>query len=247
MARLNNLPYWDRAALGFESGVNVVQKFGYNADVDAAEDVWLSGGNYTGFLSAAASVEVVSADPTDTAAGAGAQTIVLRGQDAAGSDQTETLAMNGTTVVPSTKTWLRVQRAWVETAGATETNAGIITIRVASGGAILATIGAALGQTLIACYTVPLDKDGSVIRWYVTVGRVNVSTGYATVALQTRDVGSAWRTREVQELSSGSPFEKRLGVTLKPGTDIRVRVLSVSAGNTLVSAQFDVVEVDKIG
>ena len=55
--------------------------------------------------------------------------------------------------------------------------------------------------------------------------------------------GGAWRTRETQELQTGTDFQSVIGVRLLSGTDVRVRVIDVSDNNTFASAQFDIIEV----
>jgi hypothetical protein len=212
--------------------------------LDSAEDVWLAGGVYTGFLSAGGTVNVVSGDTADTAAGTGARTVRLLGLDANGNRASEDVTLNGTTPVTSTTEFLRLQRAYVLTAGSGGTNTGVITIDTTVGDTVMATIGAADGQTLIAAYTIPAGFDGHIFRWSASIARASGAAGSGTIALQTRSAGGAWRTRETQELQTGALFTKDVALNLGPLTDIRIRVLSVSDNDTIISAQFDVMEVE---
>jgi hypothetical protein len=243
------LSRFHEVAGGYDRVASMVQKFGYNAAVTTAEDIWESGGVYTGFLAAEAedTVNVVSGDDSDNGATAtGALTLRLIGLDAAGVPITEDVTLNGTTPVAGVKVFSRLQRAYVLTAGSNGTNAGVITIDTDTANTVLATISAGTGQTLIAAYTVPSTKSGQIIRWNAGVSKAAGVAASAVLALQTKESGGAWRTRFTQALNGGSDFEKEISVTVPALTDIRVRALSVSS-EVLVSAEFDVVEVDANG
>lgn len=81
-------------ALGFDPKYSQVNIVGRNADIDiGSEDIWDGGGDYTTFP-AAAVVHVSSSAVGDTT-----QSVTVVGLDAAGSPQTEVIALNGTTEV----------------------------------------------------------------------------------------------------------------------------------------------------
>jgi hypothetical protein len=242
---MNPISPFHSVAGGFEAPLRtMVQKFGYNAAVTAAEDVWESGGVYTGFLAAAGEdiMHVVSSDASDNGATAtGALTVRLLGINALGVPISEDITLNGVTPVAGTVEFWRLNRAYVLTAGSNGTNAGVITIDTAENNDVMATIGAGNGQTLIACYTVPSTKQGQIVRWSGNVSKAAQAAASAVLALQTRESGGAWRTREVQALNAGTRFTKELVVNVPPLTDIRARVLSVSS-EVLVNAEFNIIE-----
>lgn len=239
-------PDFYEVAAGYDNSASMVQKFGYNAAVDGACDVWEADGAYTGFLSEAGTLDVVSADEDDATGDTGARTLRLIGLDASGERLTEDVTLTGLTPVTTTGEFLRMQRAYVLTAGSTGTNEGIITIDTTVGDTKVATIGAGMGQTLIACYTVPASTAGDIIRWYADISKAAGAAANVVVALQTRDDGGAWRTREIHSLQNGQSVLKDIVIEVGPLTDIRVSVLSASSA-TLVSAGFDVVEMNAIG
>lgn len=223
------------------SGWIPLHKFGHNPDVDtgAAEDVWDGGGLYTWPTSAAATT-IVSASTDDDAEGTGAQTVFVQGLDANGALLSETATMDGTSAVTLSGEYLRVFRAYVVSAGTGETNAG--NIQVKHGATVLAQITAGYGQTLMAIYTVPTDYPvAGLAQWYVTLGRAITSVG--EVAMLQRSNGGAWRTVELISMSNTSSsfqYNYPVWLDLKPLTDICIRVLSVTANNTTVSAGFDI-------
>lgn len=111
----------------------------------------------------AIALEFVSSDANDTAAGSGAQEITIQGLNSDWQLFTQVIATNGATPVPLPTNMTRLFRWFVSGSGtyATTTahsHAGTLTIRVASAGATWSTIGILprpVGQSQIACYTVP--------------------------------------------------------------------------------------------
>ena len=124
-------------------------------------DVWsgaAAGVNMT-WLQAAIKLEVLSADATDSAAGAGARTIFLIGLDANFNQITESVTLNGVTPVATVQSFLRLNRAWVATAGTWGgANAGLITIRGISAGATQGLIPIQAGRLAKSQFTVPAGK-----------------------------------------------------------------------------------------
>ena len=115
--------------------------------------IWDGEGAYT-YLTAATIINVVSDDATDTLLGVGARTVKIFGLDANWNPIDEVVEMNGLTIVPTTKEYLRVFRAFVVTSGGNGfidgANAGNITC--SSGATIQAKIGIGNGQTLMSMF-----------------------------------------------------------------------------------------------
>ncbi len=235
--------------LGCFEGITALNKFGRIADVDpnsTPEDVWHGGDVYTGFPSSITPepVEIFSADADDTAAGAGARTLRVFGLESstATAYTTEDVTLDGTTPVVTSKSWYRINRAYLLTAGASEANEGIITIRHETTTAnVLAKLPAGNGQTVIAAWTVPAQSRLMIQTLLILLSRVNGSAGSANIKLQTRDFGTgAWLTKYDVEATNASPVPIPFYVPLEvsPMTDIRVRVDDVSDPNTSVAASF---------
>ena len=220
-----------------------VNKSGYNADVDsaAAEDIIAAGGDqyWPAAEVSAASIDISSGAAADTAAGTGAREITIFGLDGNFVEQSETIALNGTSAVNPTKNYLRIHRAFCGAAGSGGENAGLITI--ADGTGTFAVIPAGDGQTQQATYTVPA---GYVLALEHASIRVETPTVSSTIRakVQTRaGTGFCWRTQDTLKAS-----ENKDGVGLfvpavdkfPAGTDIRIRVIEAGANDLFVSAKF---------
>ncbi len=148
-------------AKGHVPGHSIVHKFG-KATVGTSLVAITNSLEYRTPTTATA-LEFVSSDVNDTAAGSGARAITIQGLNSDWEVFTQTIATNGTTAVALPTNMTRLFRWFVSASGtyATTTansHAGTLTIRVASAGATWSTIGILprpIGQSQIACYTVP--------------------------------------------------------------------------------------------
>lgn len=153
-------------AEGRIEGYSIVNKFGRNTDISTGtvpEGVWGGGGTYTGWATAAETIQVLSSSANDTAAGSGARTIRVTGLDANYNVQNETLTLNGTTPVTSTNTFIRVHTAQITTSGSSNTafNAGTITVRQSTTTAnVFLSMAIGTNQTNCSAYTVPAGYTG---------------------------------------------------------------------------------------
>lgn len=234
---------------GLVRGADVIHKFGRNPSVGGApETIWQTGGVYT-YLTSAAPVYVYGADVQDGAGGTGARTVTVQGLDANYNQIEETLTVDGAV---STKSFLRVFRAFVATAGSLTTNKGNVTISTgASGsGTVLATIGIigagqtfGLGQTQLGLYTIPAHCTGYLTNWNIGAGSYNDSV---TAFIYTRELEipeAPFRTRDVMDVPGG--FHQRIynvPFRLPAKTDIEVR--AIAGTGTSVSTTFDIILVE---
>ena len=235
-------------ARGNVSGVVGVNKFGRNPDVDTGstpEDIWLGGGVYTGFPTGTPeAVEVFSSSANDTSAGTGARTIRITGLATSASTAytTEDITMSGTTPVDSSGTWYRVNRVQVLTAGSGQTNAGQITVRHTTTTAnVFAQIAAGSGQSALCVYTVPAATTLFITDVLITFALSGGANGSTNVVIQGRPLNSsAWRNRRDYEITNSTSISAHYDIPLQfdAGTDIRFRAQSVSANNSVVSAEF---------
>jgi len=151
MVRVTDYRY--EVAKSLREGHFTYNKFGYNADVDTAEEtVWTTGGLYVP-PTTASTLTVVSASTADDGdpEGTGAHSIRVTGLDANRKVQTEDITLDGTSNVVTTSTWLGINRAQVLSSGSGQTNAGLISITATTGGATLAQLpaGQSVTQQLI--------------------------------------------------------------------------------------------------
>jgi hypothetical protein len=134
-----------------------VFKFGRNPDITTVEDVWTVGGVYP-FPTVALPVRIkVGGNPADDVGGLNARAVTVVGLDPTFALQTSVLVTAGAAASAQTaESYIRVFRAFVTDAGLyNNTNLGNIDIET-NAGTTLARIGAGLGQTQMAIYTVPL-------------------------------------------------------------------------------------------
>jgi hypothetical protein len=235
-------------ARGLIRGASVVHKFGRNPNIGGVpETVWMHGGTYT-YLTSASTVYVSGADAQDSVAGTGARTVTVQGLDASYNEIEETLTVDGAV---STKSFLRVYRAFVDSAGTLQTNKGVVLVSTGAsgGGTVLADIGIigtgttfGLGQTQLALYTIPAGKTGYLCNWNVGIGDYNDK---ATATLYTREIGNGliFRTRDIMDIPGG--LHQRtytVPFALPEKTDIEIR--AIASTGTTVSSAFDIILFD---
>ena len=138
-----------RSQIMGHSNVNI---FGYNAaQTTTQRAVWENAGTDYVFPVSAQVMNLVSTNNADTA------TIFINGLDANRNIQTESLVLNGTTVVPTVNSYLRINSISVTTGSATNP-AGVITLKNTAGTPntiTYAQINAGIGQSQMSVYSVP--------------------------------------------------------------------------------------------
>lgn len=223
-----------------------IKKFGRNIDIDIAdapEDVIEQGGEYPWPLAAFTPTVVSSSANDHVTNGQGAKKLRIEGLDANFQNQFEIVDIQGIAVVTATKSYMRIYRAYVTSSGALGMNAGVIQVK--NGGAVVAQIAAELSQTQQAVFTTPANNNrNEIVR--IWLQPFISATDSVTLALQTRDFESnTWRTRLWAKVRTTG--ENRwvyavgdVGIHVGAKVDIRLRVLAVSADNTVVSGGFDV-------
>lgn len=234
--RVSSMPYFVDITEGNVANHAALRKFGHNPDVGAVEeDVWDGGGVYTGWITAAETVDIVSDDANDDAGGTGALTVQIYGLDASFAEQNETLTMDGVTPVTSSGTYIRIFRAVVRTAGSQGENDGTITVDGTTSGAVLAKILPLMNQTLMALWTVPASKTAYLTHFYAAT-----SSNKATeVLLRVRPENEVFHVNKLVTINQGTtilPYDFPLPITAK--SDISVSASAVGGGGD-VSGGFD--------
>lgn len=153
--------------------------------------------------------------------------------------------MNGTTAVTTTGNFDRLTRGRV-IYGGTNGQEGVITARQASTGTVFAQMPT-FGQTTIGAFTVPAEKVCLIKRILVSIVRSNGSAGSATILLNVRERGGAWNAKRVLEISTSGPVEDRLegAIVLRPQSDVKYTINSVSDNDTIVSGEIEYYLVDE--
>lgn len=242
--KVNSQPYTYAVAEGDVLNHTGLLKFGTRTNVAAATNslVWEGTNALYTYLTTAEQLKVSSASANDVAVtGTGARTLTIEGLDANFAIQSETINMNGVTVVTTTKSFIRIFRAYVFTSGGLYSNDGIITITNNAGTVQLLVITAGDSQTLMTMWTVPANNS-----LFLTNASFSTDSNKgARVSIRTRQLDGGidypWRIKYRAYIFSGNenfPFSIPFKIDAK--TDIEVRVLTpASAGVTACGATFE--------
>jgi hypothetical protein len=163
-------PFDLQIARGQVDGHSIVSIFGYSTTVGSTaqgplwEGLTLSGGNYV-YPSSAAQLVLVSDSATDNTT----RSVIINGLDASYNILTETIALNGTTNVTTTGSFLRINSMEM----LNSTNTGNITASISS--TVYAKIAAGIGQTQMSIYTVPAGYT-----FYLTYSQYDASIGFTS-------------------------------------------------------------------
>jgi hypothetical protein len=157
---------------------------GHIPTATAGADCWEGGGAYP-FQSTATVLEILSASANDTAAGTGGRTFLLEGLDANFNPINETLTLNGVTPVQTVKSYLRVNRLVIASAGSGNVNAGDVTLRVTGAGATQGIARAGTGFAKTCIYTVPtgftLFLTDGLFQCGAATGNVNIVFSFTRI------------------------------------------------------------------
>lgn len=228
-----------------------VFKFGNNPAVgNSLETIWTQGGLYS--YPPTASVMTVSSSSTDDAsAGTGARTVTVYGLDADYNEISELVTLNGQTPVNTTKSYLRVNRMIVRSAGSGGGNAGEIytgTGTVTSGvpANVYAIINGIAGsnQTLMALWTVPAGYTAYLLQYDVSNGTTSNTPAVCKLILAVRPFGEVFQSKDVKSLTTGMHVEETFSVPprIEEKSDIEVRAISSSGSVSFdISAAFELI------
>ncbi len=201
-------------ARGLVPGQRLVNVFGDNPVVgDTEEVIWVAGGVYTGFITVAANIEVVSSSANDDEDGGGtnlgAHSIFVAGLDENWDPISVTIELNGTSanVATGETSWIRVNEAHIveggtyTTSAAIGSNIGVITIRLASGGVTMASSAAERGKTEQSIYSIPAGESCALKAFFidVSVGANKTATVQFWQRPNADDVVSPFAARQIIE------------------------------------------------
>ena len=229
-----------QVARGQIQGHKNVTVFGFNPDVDTTQvSVWPLPSLIT-FPAAALQMTVSSTSANDTSAGTGARTIVVEGLDAKYNEVTETVIMNGQTAVTMSTALLRVNYAYVATAGSGNSAAGDIYIGT---GTVTAGVPATVydiikfdyNNTTTGSYTVPANYTAYVSQGLFSAGQAGGSN-QVQGRLLTRGTNNIRMTAALTTLNNGVAnyvFEYPLAVPEK--TTIEATAVGSSSNNGVSS------------
>lgn len=232
--------FFFEVAQGNISGLSSLVVNAQNPNVQSsAETIWVVGGIYV-FPTAAETLDIVSDDTADTSAGTGARTVLVEGLDGNYDEVSETVTMNGTTIVPTVNTYLRLSKVRVITSGTTETNEGTITVFQTTSGLQLGQINPDIGVTKVGVFTVPAGQTAYAVNF---VAATNKNQGIEFL-FKSRRIGESFVADRILE-SSGNPIDINLKspTAIPEKTDILVNADTVT-GTSSVSVTIEFILVD---
>jgi hypothetical protein len=182
--------------------------FGYNSDVDTAEEtIWPYGGIMP-HPATALSMKVSSDDADDNATGTGARTVFVEGLDANYNEISETVILNGQTAVLTVKSYIRINEAYVASAG---------TSNGAEGNIYFGTGNVTAGVPATVYDIIKFDYNTRV------TGHYTVPAGYTAYM----DAGSI----TVGQTGTSNPVSGRLVVTGTNNIRINKAIVTLNTGN----------------
>jgi hypothetical protein len=175
---------------------------GYNPDVDTgtAEELWPRGTAKTWLgTSSGEKMRAISDNANDHGSGTGARTITIEGLSNTGQEQSENITLLSGVATLTTNTYLRVNNAFVTTAGSNGSNVGTISVypQLTGAGAPQAEIYPGLGEALHSHYTVPVNRTAYFVGGSLTVSNANSDAGCRVRMFVRIPNGGPWRLRKI--------------------------------------------------
>ena len=233
-------PFDLQVARGQITGHSTVNIYGFGSAITTATiPAWENATAYT-FPAAATSMNLVST--VNTGGDKTGTTILIQGLDASYTAITETLTLNGTTVVATTKSFLRINNMSVAsvTGGAAPT--GVITLKDPTNTTTYAQIAASFGRSQMSIYTVPAGNtfylsridaysaaNGSSADYITYSNTTYSSTGVVQYTQQAPFVGNYHAQRVMPR-----PFLQKTDIVLRFKTSANTYAVAVAAEGYLI-------------
>lgn len=232
---------------GLIAGVTGDRKFGANSSVGSSWESVTNLGSALAWPTAAETLDIVSSSGNDTSAGSGARTFTVVGLDANWETQTETVALNGTSAVTTSGSFVRVLRGFVATAGTYGgSNAGAISVDQTTSGDSLLLVSAGAGQSSKLAYTVPAGHTAYIDRTAYFVDASKSVDIRARIRLNADDSSapvSPWRVvQDIRGISAPVEVQTKFSMAAFPAkTDIVIEAQSTGGGGSVdVSGAVDI-------
>ena len=224
-------------------GNTIVRMIGENTSVGTVqEDIVDAGGTYP-LPTTAETLDVVSTDLNDTFLGTGGRTADITGLDGDFEPIQELVQMNGTTIVTTTATFMRVHQIRIATDGVyTGLNLGTITATNTTSGNVLATVPIGGGFDNTGVYTTAAGKQLNIIGGYI-VAESNKPVAFTILVrgqanLVTAPFGGTLSANPVIGLEGSLVFPNLVGRTLPEKSDLWIAATTAS-GTAAVTVVLD--------
>jgi hypothetical protein len=224
-------------ARGLVKDLSGLNKFGFSDSINSSWDNVSIGGLY--YPDVASLVSVVSASDEDKPSGTGAWTMKIEGLAVDGTEQEETITLDGTSPVVSTNEYLRVFRMFIETADTTDGAADVIVASIA-GNEISRIDPEYDNQTLQAAYTVPEGKTAYITSMTISAAKDNAAV---MAGLFVKDSGpnAVFSVKQIVNIfRNTTTIEFRTPIKITSLSDIVIKAKS-DASNVEVSGTFNMV------
>jgi len=235
----NQIPFYNQVAQGLVPGYSSFSVFGYNPDVDQTEEsVWPDGGMVPNPTSAA-QLTVVSTSTSDdgSPAGVGAQTVYIEGVDGNYAVVSETITLNGTTGVTTTKSYLYINQFYVVTVGSSSANVGEITIK--QGATLYDIIAVGSNSRTTGHYCVPAGYTAYLSTGIFSCGQASGTTA-VTGYLKSRGPDNITRVLAVTTINNGTAqYDFVNPVRIPEKTCIEATAIG-AANNNSTSSMFNI-------
>ena len=229
-------PFDVQVARGQIMGHSTVNIYGFQVSVTTTNiPVWEVAGAYA-YPSAATTMNLASS--VNTGDDLSGTTILIQGLDANYAPISETLALTGTTVAVTTKSYLRINGMAV-TAGAPT---GTITLKNLASSVTYAQINPSIGRSQMAIYTVPAgytfylsridaytSANGSSADW-VQYRNVNTTSSGVTTLTQQAPFTNTYHAQRVMP----RPFTEKTDIQLQAKTSANTYAVAIAAEGYLI-------------
>lgn len=242
--------YVTNAALGNIDGTGIVNKFGFNSDVDTgSEEVIASFGGGINIMTTADTLDITSSDAADAAAGAGARLLLIQGIDENFLPIEEYVSMNGLTPVTTVNSYLGINRVYVVQVGTAGVNTGDITITDTSASVgVQAQIPEGKSVTQQCIYHTPINK--TFLMDYIQISALKLSGGGGSPVVQIRGYSFSRVTNttyNVVDLEVDTSIDNNLSLSIKnpitfTGREVIYFTAETDSNNTKASMRFSGIE-----
>lgn len=222
------------SARGLTQGARSVHVTGYNPDINSNTDpetIWGHGGLYPWATWNNHLLTIVSSSASDVG-----KQLYLIGLDQNFAEITETVTLNGTTPVTTTKAFHRVNDGMI--VGGTTANVGEIDISVS--GSVVEHISVGEGRISSGVYTVPAGKIG-----YLYKGNCSINNKSVTLQFYVRTPGNPFIIAHQAEVTGARyEYEFAFPQPLPAGTDLEVRIDRSADNGVRAACNFEILLVD---
>lgn len=188
------------------------------------------------YLDSAERVNVFSDDANDTAAGTGAQQILVIGLDNSYLEKRELIELDGLTPVLSVNAYLRVNLVVVSRVGTVEQNIGTITLDAEVAGTDQSSIPAELNRSVQSNYTVPADKTLLLTGVYLSVGKNDEFA--ANTAVRDATVNKAFVRVSAAFLYESFGTLTGLNAKIAGKNDVKFEIVPLTPNARIVTSMF---------